>query len=47
MMVSMRYIWSKPYGRLAVAAVIVGIVGLALHYWAPVLLAIALPRDAR
>lgn len=40
-----RYVWSLPLGRLAVACVAVGLVGLLTHYWAWGLTYVALPRD--
>lgn len=42
-----RYLWSLPLGRLAVACVAIGLIGLTLHYWLPVLTVLALPRDTR
>ena len=30
---SLRYLWAHPYGRLALLALVVGIVGLTTHLW--------------
>lgn len=41
---ALRRLWSLPLGRLAVACVLLGTLGLAAHLWLPVLTLIALPR---
>lgn len=43
-MTAIREIWRLPVGRLAIACMAIGILGLTVHYWAPVLALVALPR---
>ena len=40
-----RYLWSLPLGRFALALVVVGVVGLATHFWMPALTLVGLPKD--
>jgi hypothetical protein len=30
---TLRYLWTHPYGRLALLLVAVGLLGLVAHYW--------------
>jgi hypothetical protein len=39
-----RYLWSLPLGRLAVACVVIGAIGLAVHVWLTFLTLVAVPR---
>lgn len=39
---TLRYLWAHPYGRLAVLTIVVGVIGLTLHYWAGFILLSAL-----
>jgi hypothetical protein len=39
-----RDLWSLPLGRLAVAVVAVGLIGLTTGWWLPVLTLVALPK---
>ncbi len=43
-MSSLRYLWGHRYGRLALLAVAIGVLGLATHYWTTAPLLLALPR---
>lgn len=40
---TLRYLWSRPYGRLALLAILVGALGLTVHYWTAVPLLLTLP----
>jgi hypothetical protein len=44
---NLRYLWRHQYGRLAVLALVVGVVGLTAHVWLGFLLvgALVLPRS--
>lgn len=39
-----RLVWSLPLGRLAVACIAIGALGLAAHVWLGFLTLVALPR---
>lgn len=45
-MSAVRYLWSLPLGRLALACVVIGALGLAAGLWLPFLTLIAVPKLA-